>query len=198
MTVDHVRGTQTDERVKARWTRLLRDPLWSRRVVTALLATATLLAAGWFAVRSEITELTMTGISVGIALVFGMITALQNEWGERRRTTIDLLANFSISDSLSESDAVVARRLVEGSPIGPDVEFDFDQHLMQILDYYEFLCRSAYMGALDRRTLAVTRRNAIRLLRDRSRPYVEARRLCYGPDLYSMIDWFVDNCLRRD
>lgn len=172
-----------------------RDPLWVRRAAATAVAGALLVAAGIRALNGRISEQELTAASIGIALVFGMITAMQNALGDRRRTTVELLGSFSTSDALAASDAAIARHLAGGHAIDADVDREFDACLIHVLDYYEYLCRAARSGAIDRRMLKDLRGPSVTLLFERSRDYIESRRRTFGDRLYCMTEWFVtDYC----
>lgn len=179
-------------RIPTRVRRVFRDPLWARRMGVTAAATCCLAVVGLRTFNGRVSESELMAISIGIAIVFGLVSAMQNEFGERRRMTVELLGAFSTADSLAGSDTAVARFLAKDSAIGADVDAEFDRHLIQVMDYYEFLCRSAHSGAIDRRMLRALRGGAIAVLYGRSQGYISARRQMYGQGLYSMIEWFVD------
>lgn len=73
------------------------DPLWTRRVAStggALLSSGGILLVS---LRGGISEFELTSASILIALVFGLLAAAQNAFGERRRLTVELISAFSTS-----------------------------------------------------------------------------------------------------
>lgn len=186
----------TVSELRHRAARASRDPLWARRIAVTLAALLVLGITASRTLNGQVSESELTAISIAIALVFGLITALQNALGDRRRTTVELLGAFSTADALAASDATVARRLATGEPIGAEVDAEFDRSLIHILDYYEYLCRAARSGAVDRTMLKNLRGPSVALLFDQAQDYVADRRAKFGPELYCMTEWFVNDYCR--
>ena len=155
-------------------------------VVGFIICAATII---FFSLRADDRDL--TALSVAVAVVFGAVTSLQNAQMQRRDHTLSLLSAFSTADALAASDAQVSRLVARGVTVGGDLDEDDDCHVTHVLDYYEFICRSAQRKQIDALTVVALRGLAMAATYRVCQRYINDRRAIYGVDLYRAFESFV-------
>jgi len=161
----------------------------TRRYVVAALS---IVAAGTITMLSLLADdRDLTALSVAVAVVFGMVNSLQNAYMHRRAHTINLLTAFSTAETLATSDARMARIISSGRIIDDDVDEETDCHVINLLDYYEFICCAAQRRHIDPSTVVELRGSAMRAAYRACAPYLAARRQRLGSGLYGGLRSFL-------
>jgi hypothetical protein len=127
----------------------------------------------------------LTALSIAVAVLFGTVTSLQNAHMHRRAHTIKLLTAFSTAETLSASDYRMARIIASGRRIDDDVDAETDMHVINLLDYYEFICCAALHRHIDPAIVVELRGSAMRAAYAACSPYLAARRDRISKGLYS-------------
>lgn len=133
----------------------------------------------------------LTALSIAVAVIFGAVTSLQNAHMHRRTYTIQLLAAFSTAETLSASDARMARMIATRRTIDGNIDEETDCHVINLLDYYEFICCAARRRHIDAATVLQLRGSAMRSAYLVCSPYLAARRENFGSDLYMGYESFL-------
>lgn len=173
----------------ARTRQRLGGPL-QRRVVVVLLAVVAAAGIAWGAVSAV--DVDLTALSIAVAVLFGAVSSYQNSSLQRRQHTVSVLASFSTAETLAASDAVVARLLANGTPITDSIPAEQDRHLINLLDFYEFVSRLSLVGALDTKLVLALRGSTIDRTWRLAQPYITARRTATGAVLYDAMEEFVN------
>lgn len=161
----------------------------NRRFIVAALS---IVAAGMITTLSLLgDDRDLTALSVAVAVVFGMVTSLQNAQMHRRAHTITLLTAFSTAETLAASDARMARIISLGQVIDDAVDEETDRHVINLLDYYEFICCAAQHRHIDPSTVVELRGSAMRAAYKACAPYLAARRQRLGSGLYDGLRSFL-------
>jgi len=177
---------------QVRW-RLAGQPV--RLVVTAVGIGALALTA--FAGLSATGKIDLTAASVLVAVVFGVVTIRQQQQSQRRQHTVDLITAFLNTDRLSAADAWIADRILTGRPITGDIPVAERSYVISMLDYYEFLAVLAQRGLVGVPLLIDLVGGSMTRCFNICRSYIEHRRTCDFPGLYSGLEFFVGVYLRR-
>jgi hypothetical protein len=160
----------------------------ARRSVVALLSV--IAAAIVIALSLGGNSRDLTALSVAVAVMFGAVTSVQNAHMHRRTNTIQLLSAFSTTDALSASDARMARLIASRQTVDGDVDEETDCHIINLLDYYEFICCAAERRHIDPATVILLRGSSMRSAYLVCVPYLAARRERFGTKLYMGYDRF--------
>ncbi|HEU5108112.1 MAG TPA: hypothetical protein VFT95_06100 [Micromonosporaceae bacterium] len=168
-----------------RW-RLARKPL---RLVAQAVATALLALAGFVFLRTG-GDVNETAASILIAVVFGVVTVLQQRQAQKRQHTVALITAFQSADHLAAADVWMASRVSGRREVTGDIPADDECHVITILDYYEFLAVLAMRGIVDTPLLVRLRGGTMQRCFDLCRSYIEDRRLRAGPELYRCLEDF--------
>ncbi|MFY1693759.1 DUF4760 domain-containing protein [Plantactinospora sp. WMMB782] len=170
-------------RVQMRW-RLARRPI---RLVVQAVALAALVMAG-FTFLSTNSEINETAASILVAVVFGAMTVLQQRQSQRRQYTVGLITAFQSAETLSQADVWMARRISAHQPVGADLTDDDEQHVLPLLDYYEFLAVLAVRGLVDVPLLLNLRGGTMTRCFELCRGYVQDRRVLTGNEIYQALE----------
>lgn len=130
--------------------------------------------------------LILTASSVAVGLVLGVIGFVENRRFQRRNLTVSLISNFMLNSDLSAADFFMTRQINTGKRFGDGaVSDEDDNHLITLLDYYEFLATAYQEGALDKQTILHTRGGPMARAFDVCAGYVRDRRQqLEAPNLY--------------
>lgn len=182
----------TLRRQRMRW-RLSRRPL---RLVVQAIGLAALAWTGFTFLRTG-GEINETAASILIAVVFGAVTVLQQRQSQRRQYTVGLITAFQSADPLSQADVWMARRISAHRPVGADLTDDDEEHVLPLLDYYEFLAVLAVRGLVDVPLLLNLRGGTMTRCFELCRGYVEDRRVLAGGEVYQALELLATEYRRR-
>jgi len=128
----------------------------------------------------------LTVLSLIVAIVFGIIGYRQNQISQKKSHTVNLLENFSTNETLAASDFKMTR-LINGDRKldGYEIDDETDGHVINLLDYYEFLTTSYVHGVVNRDVLLHVRGGAMSRAYFVCEKYIEDRRkMLNAPNLY--------------
>ncbi len=163
--------------------------LWSLWPVVAVLASIVLgFLVAW--VR-DLTTLEPTELSLIFGFGAGFAVFVQRSAVERRSHTIDLLKALSDSQVLAPCDTWMAERIAADESVDADGLDDTERaKVVNLLDYYEFLCVLAADEILDKKVLRTLRGSAMTAAFRLCEDYIEQRRLATGNGaLYANLEW---------
>lgn len=127
----------------------------------------------------------LLGLSVLVAIVFGLLGWWSNRKARLRAHTVNLVGNLSLNSDLASADAIVAKLVREKSTVrAAEITDNLDDSLMRILDYYEFLSVAYNEGALEKEIFRHLRGSTMCLLFRVVEGYINERREVYGDSLY--------------
>lgn len=105
----------------------------------------------------------LTALSVLAALFTWYVTHRRDVYHKRIEYTAEVLSALSTSDRLSESSFQVTRLINQGVRISlADIDPDVERHVVDILDYYEFLCDLYTKRVIDQKTVIQLRGRLMR------------------------------------
>ncbi|MEL7547690.1 MAG: hypothetical protein AAGJ84_13635 [Pseudomonadota bacterium] len=145
---------------------------------------------------SAIRDLTLVSLVAGIVLA--TLGYQQSSAQTLTNRTLNLLAMISESEIISESDYQMARWIAAGERFDGDVDRDTDRHIINLLDYYEFLGVAWERGAVQRDTLLMVRCGPMVRAFEVNQQYIRDRRMSLNaPNLYARYEHLVRECNRR-
>jgi len=156
-----------------------------------------ILAVAAFVFLSASGEINETAASVLVAVVFGVVTVIQQRQSQRRQHTVGLITAFQSADHLAAADVWMASRISAGREVDGDIPEADEGHVLSILDYYEFLAVLALRGMVDIPLLINLRGGTMTRCFQLCRAYVEDRRLRAGPEVYRSLELFATEYARR-
>lgn len=141
----------------------------------------------------------VTMVSVMVAVVFGIVSVRQNKKMQRRELTVQMLGNFSLNEILAVSDNRMAMLIKNNTRLdGTTIDDQTDGHVINMLDYYEFLCVSCQQKVLDVETVIYIRGGAMSRAYDVCEQYIKDRRKALAhPDLYASFEHMVCHIIRK-
>lgn len=143
--------------------------------------------------ETAVRDLTLASIIIGIVLA--SVGYLQAQSQTLTNRTLDLISNISLDETLSASDFRMARWIKQGARFGGDVDEEVDRHIINLLDYYEFLGVAWEQGAVHEATLMIVRCGPMVRAWDVNERYIEDRRRTLGaPNLYRRYETLVVAC----
>ena len=163
--------------------RLLRR-LWSLWPLVALVFSV---ALGFLVVWVQSwTPLDSTALSLILGFGAGFAVFVQRSAVERRQHTIDLLKTLSDSQVLAPASAWMAERIAAGETVVvTDLDDEERAKVVNLLDYYQFLCVLAEEEIVDRKVLLDLRGGSMRSALRLCDGYIRQRREDTGNrDLY--------------
>ena len=128
----------------------------------------------------------LTFLSVLVAIIFGVIGFLQNRSAQKKSYTVSLLENFSTNETLAASGFIMTKLIKDNRKLdGDKIDENTDQHVINLLNYYEFLATSYVHGALNREILLHVRGGSMSRAFFVCEKYIEDRRkMLDAPNLY--------------
>lgn len=138
---------------------------------------------------------TLFGLHIGataLSIAGGVVAWLVQHWRDNRRErvqkTVEMLMPFTTSERLAEANVVMAKLIGAGEApvLGADPEVD--RRIIDLLDYYEFLCELLARGVLDRPTVLSLRGRLLGKIFLHCRDYIEALRRRHGRGVYVAIE----------
>lgn len=135
----------------------------------------------------------LTVVSILVAAGLGLLGFVYNHKTRQRALTVELLGHFSINDRIASANFTMSKLINEKEVLnGSEIEDDVDQHVLDLLNYYEFLATSYQQGALDKDVITHVRGGAMSRAFDVCAQYIEDRRRSLdAPNLYQNYEKFV-------
>src|SRR5258708_4968358 len=100
----------------------------------------------------------LTSSAILVAVVTWWVTFQQARRSEKIARTAEVIANLSVSDSLAEATYQVTRLINDGRKIAYNtLDEATEQHVVKILDYYEYMCELYESGILSKATIVTLR-----------------------------------------
>lgn len=180
------------EKVESRWDPLVR---WARRspLVWIPIALVALVVLALLVERVEAwIGLDTTAISILVGFLGGFAAFVERAKTEERFYTVSLLQSISTSETLAGSDSWMAERLHERSDLTEEHLDDQGRfHLVNLLDYYEFLAVLDRKGVVDGSLVRSLRGPAMSAAFRAAEPYINSRRQRTGNEmLYARLERF--------
>jgi hypothetical protein len=179
-------------RIRLRWH--LASPLFRLLTQAGVVAVAAVVGFAFLSIGNAINE---TAASVLVAVVFGVATVLQLRQAQRRQYTVGLLMNLQSTLTLSAADMWMAQRIASHREIDDEVSTGDMQHVIALLDYYEFLSVLAFRGFVEIPLLISLRGGAMTRCYDLCHSYITTCRSEIGSELYIGLETFVDEYARH-
>lgn len=105
----------------------------------------------------------LTAISIFVALVTWLVSHRSDIKAQRVAYTANVLSALSTNDRLAESSFQVTKLINGGARVSMrDLDPGIEAHVVDILDYYEFLCDLYIKRVVDRRTILQLRGRLMR------------------------------------
>jgi len=124
-------------------------------------------------------------VSLIVVVVLAYAGFVANQKRERRSHTLNVLIQFSTSETLGKADRAAAQILEAGTLLPSELPDDQEATLMQLLDHYELVATAYNTGILDRPTVRHVRGGAMRRAFRLCEPYIRAHRdRLQRPELY--------------
>jgi hypothetical protein len=142
-------------------------------------------------------EGTIALLTVVFATATWAVTEWRNRKAQRTSHTADVLAALSTSERLAESSYQVTRLINAGARVSlSGIDPKTEAHVVDILDYYEFLCDLYASGPLSRKTITEVRGQLMKRTWDVCEPYIMETRAVQGRKVYSAFQGFVEELSR--
>lgn len=134
----------------------------------------------------------LTALSIIVATATWLVTYFRDRRAHQVAHTVDVIAGLSVSDRLAESTFQVTRLINSGKPISlDDIDPKTESHVVDILDYYEFLAELCGEGVLNRKTIESLRGRLMRRTWNICEPYIAQTRALQRRKVYSGFGQFV-------
>ncbi|HEY0100291.1 MAG TPA: hypothetical protein VGB76_15175 [Pyrinomonadaceae bacterium] len=134
----------------------------------------------------------LTAISILIATITWLLTYFQDRSARRVAHTADIIAGISTSDRLAESSFQVTKLINSGTKVSlSEIDPKTESHVVDILDYYEFLCDLYASHVLSRRTIVDLRGRLMKRTWDICETYIKETRKLQNRMVYLGFEKFV-------
>lgn len=135
----------------------------------------------------------LTAIAIVAATVTWIITHWYDRASDRVTHTTAVLASLSTSDRLAESSFQVTRLIDAGRKVSrrSGIDEKLEGHVVDILDYYEFICDLYISGVLSRKTIVELRGRLMRRTWSVREEYIMETRAAQKRPVYSGFERFV-------
>ena len=136
----------------------------------------------------------LTALSILIATITGLTTYIQNRKAQKVAHTASVIANISTSERLAESSFCITKLINSKQQISlAGLDPKTESHMVDILDYYEFLCDLYEAGVINRLTLIELRGQLMKRTWEVCETYIMETRLIQNRQVYSGFEKFVKN-----
>lgn len=144
---------------------------------------------------SEGFSLTVFGLQIdatALSIVGGVIAWLFQHWRDQRKEkiqkTVELLLPFTTSDRLAEGNVLMAKLIAGGEKPSLGNDPEIDKKLIDLLDYYEFLCELLERKVLDQDTVLSLRGRLLGATFLVCGEFIDALRQRHGRGVYGAIE----------
>ncbi len=131
-----------------------------------------------------------------LSVIFAIGTWIYNHQKDKKREkiqkTVELLMPFTTSDRLAKGNVLVSSFITSGVTPICGHEKDIDDTLIDLLDYYEFLCELLHRDVLDGDTVLHLRGRLLGKTYTILLPFIEVLREKHGRGVYSGIRMIVE------
>jgi hypothetical protein len=136
----------------------------------------------------------LTTCSILIALLTWHISHRRDRRAKRVEYTAEVISALSTSERLAESSFIVTKLINGGARLSMDnIDRETEAHVVDILDYYEFLCDLYAKDVVDRKTIVQLRGRLMRRTWQVCAPYIRATGKRQEREIYSGFKQFVEN-----
>ncbi|MEW5926568.1 MAG: DUF4760 domain-containing protein [Gemmatimonadota bacterium] len=141
-------------------------------------------------------ELVFAALPIVVSVALGVITLVathrKDRYIQQVAHTAGILANLSTSERLAESSFQVTRLINSGATVSMSgIDPVTESHVVDILDYYEFLCDLYRNGVVNRATIEEIRGQLMKRTWILCEPYIMETRERQGRRVYSGFEEFV-------
>jgi hypothetical protein len=141
----------------------------------------------------------LTALSIFIATVTWLVTYVRDRHAHRVAYTVAIISNLSTSDRLAEScfqltKLINANTQVPAEGVDPKIE----SHVVDVLDYYEFLSELYVSEVLNKETVENLRGRLMKRTWYICKPYIEKTREKQQREIYSCYEQFVNELHFKD
>lgn len=134
----------------------------------------------------------LTALSILIAALTWLTTYLRGRRAKQVEHTVNIIANLSTGERLAESTFQVIRLINSKAAVPPEeIDPKIESHLVDILDYYEFLSELYFAGVLDKATVENLRGRLMKRTWHICERYIEETRNDQNRKVYSCFERFV-------
>jgi hypothetical protein len=135
----------------------------------------------------------LTAASILLATITWLLSYVHDRSARKIAHTADALASLSTSERLAESSFQVTRIINSGATVSMEgLDPRLESHVVDILDYYEFLCDLYANNALNRKTIAMVRGRLMKKTWEACEPYIRETRALQGRPVYEGFERFVE------
>lgn len=136
----------------------------------------------------------LTSVTILIALVTWLLTYQQGRTSTRHARTAEVIADLSTSDTLSESVYELTKLINAGQLVSYDtLTASIERHVVNILDYYEYLCELYQMGILSKRTIINLRGRLMVRTYEICKDYILETRKRQKRQVYEAFERFIED-----
>jgi Domain of unknown function (DUF4760) len=136
----------------------------------------------------------LTSGTILVALATWLVTFRRGRRSEQEARTAEVIANLSVSESLSEATYQVTRLINDGRKVQYDyLDDSTERHVVKILDYYEYMCDLFESGILSRETVVSLRGQLMVRTYDICADYIAETRNRQQRNIYSAFERFVND-----
>ncbi|HEX2191481.1 MAG TPA: DUF4760 domain-containing protein [Longimicrobiaceae bacterium] len=133
-------------------------------------------------------------VSVLIAVWSVLATHRKDRSVQQIAHTANILANLSTSERLAESSYQLTRLINAGATVSMSgIDPATEAHVVDVLDYYEFLCDLYENGIVNRGTVREIRGQLMKRTWTICEPYIMETRELQGRRVYSGLERFVED-----
>lgn len=135
----------------------------------------------------------LTALSILAAITTWAVAFARDRAARKMSHTADVIANLSINERLAEATFQMSKRINERAKIiVEDLDLEAERHVVDILDYYEYLCELYYREVLDKGTIIHLRGRLMRRTFEICEEYISAKRKAQQrPELYLRFEQLV-------
>ena len=140
----------------------------------------------------------LTAVSILVAAITWLMTRLNERSDRRVAHTATVIASLSTSERLGASSAEVTRLINSGRPVTAEIDPKTESHVIDILDYYEFVTALCAGGVVDKDTITLLRGRLMQRTWAICEPYIMHTRTVQARDVYAGFERFVKNIEFKD
>lgn len=129
-----------------------------------------------------------TALSIAGSAIAWFVQHWRDKKKEKIQKTVELLLPFTTSSHLADGNVLMAHLIAAGTPPTYGQDPEVDRKLIDLLDYYEFLCDLLERDVLDDDTVLSLRGNLLGTTFNLCKPYIEDLRTRHGRGVYESIE----------
>lgn len=141
----------------------------------------------------------LTALSIFVATLTWLLTYLRDRHVKQIEHTVDIIASLSTSERLAESTFQVTKLINSKTEVSPEeIDPKIEAHVVDILDYYEFLSELYFAGVLNKETVENLRGRLMKRTWHICEPYIMKTREAQHRTVYSCFEKFVSELPLED